>query len=74
MTAVTRRQAEETASTDSIPNPVKELGSLEELIGEANGAMIKPEGAKITNEAFLLIDGAPQIAEYKFIADGKECA
>lgn len=57
-----------------MPNPMKEVASLEELCEAANCAMIKPEGVEVADEAFFMIEGNPQIAEYQFTVDGKKCS
>lgn len=56
-----------------MPNPMQEMASLEELCEAADCAMIRPEGAEIADEAYFMIEGEPQIAEYRFTADGKQC-
>lgn len=68
-------EEEDTSAEDlasGMPSPITETGSLEELCETAGFSMVKPEGCEITDEAFALIDGEPQIAEYSFTADGKE--
>ena len=57
-----------------MPNPMKEVASLEELCEAANCAMIKPEGVEVADEAFFMIESEPQIAEYQFTVDGKKCS
>lgn len=54
-------------------NPMTAVDSLEELSEMGNCAMIKPEGVEITDEAFYMIEGEPQIFEYSFKVDGIEC-
>ena len=60
-------------SLTGLPNPITGVDSMEALIKQANCALIRPEGAKIENEVFCIIEGNPQIAEYDFTADGKAC-
>lgn len=57
-----------------MPNPTKEVASLEKLRETANCALIKPEGVEVADEAFFMIESDPQIAEYQFTVDGKKCS
>lgn len=57
----------------NIANPMTEVESLEKLGEKANFAVVKPEGVNLTDEAFYLITGEPEIAEYSFKVDGIDC-
>lgn len=56
-----------------MPNPMQSVASLEELGEKGNFAVARPEGVALENEAYTLISGEPQIAEYSFNVDGVEC-
>lgn len=56
-----------------VPSPMKEVETLEKLSEKANCALIRPTGAELSDEAFFIIDGDPQVAEYRFTAHGTEC-
>lgn len=59
---------------DDMPNPVKEMASLGELQQAANCAIVRPQGFELTDEAYFLLDGDLQIAEYQFTVEGKKCS
>ena len=61
------------APVSGVANPMAGIVSMEELSEQAKCALIRPVGAEIKDEAFSLIAGEPQIAEYDFTADGKSC-
>lgn len=68
--------SEETPTQETpagLPNPMTGVDSMAELCEQADCALIRPEGAEITDEMFYMIAGDPQIAEYDFTADGKSC-
>ena len=56
-----------------VPNPMTGVVSMEELSEQAKCALICPAGADADSEAFFLIAGEPQIAEYDFTVGGKPC-
>lgn len=56
-----------------MPNPMREVASLEKLSDEGNCALIRPEGVELTDEAYYIINGEPKTAEYLFKVDGVEC-
>ena len=56
-----------------VPNPMTGVDSMAALSEQANCALIQPAGAEISDEAFYLIAGEPQIAEYDFTVGGKPC-
>ena len=58
---------------EEVAAPITPFSSLQELSNAANCALIKPEGVDISDESFSIIDGDPQIAEYRFTVEGKEC-
>ena len=69
--------AEETEAPEAfvsgVPNPMTGVASMEELSEQAKCALICPAGADADGEAFFLIAGEPQIAEYDFTVGGKPC-
>ena len=65
--------AAEEPFVSGVANPMAGIASMEELSKQANCALIRPAGAEIDDEAFFIIAGEPQIAEYDFTADGKSC-
>lgn len=63
----------EEGNISGMESPLTAYDTLD-LLGEAaKCAMIKPEGFEVTDEAFQMISGAPEIAEYRFKADGVDC-
>ena len=56
-----------------VANPMAGIASMEELSEQAKCALIRPAGADPDSEAFFLIAGEPQIAEYDFTVGGKPC-
>lgn len=61
------------AEKNGMPNPMKKVDSLDKLSEKANCALVKPTGVTLTDEAYYMIDGDPQIAQYSFKVDGTEC-
>lgn len=57
---------------DGMPNPNKEITSLEDLSDAINMALYRYEGAYISEETYNLIDGEYPIAEYRFKLSEKE--
>lgn len=49
------------------------IQSVEDLAKAANAAMVKPQNVEVTDEAFAMLDGDPQIAEYSFTVKGVPC-
>ncbi len=55
----------------SLPNPVKEYGSLEEINELAHGHLMHPAVMGVTDERFSMIDcGDYQIAQYEYAVNG----
>ena len=57
---------------DGMPNPNKEITSLEDLSDAINMALYRYEGASVSEETYNLIDGEYPIAEYRFKLSEKE--
>ena len=58
--------------TADMPNPVKEVETLDELIEVIDMAIYKVEADGVSDEVFKLIDGEYPIAEYDFKLNGKD--
>lgn len=59
--------------SNDLPNPMTEVESLEALSEKAKCALIHPANVELSDEHYFMIDGDPQIAEYQFTVDKKNC-
>ena len=53
-----------------LPNPMVEYSSLDEINEELGGRLSHPAVMGVTDEAFYIINGEPEIAQYNFSING----